>query len=87
MGRHGTGRHSQAGVDGAINKLIAQTPQPRGLADEAQGFLVFPSILATGVVVGAEYGDDALRVGGQPVGYWHVRSLKERRIRRLPSSP
>ncbi|MGT2505219.1 BPSL1445 family SYLF domain-containing lipoprotein [Cupriavidus basilensis] len=61
-----------AGVDGALNKLFATADGSRELAAKAEGILVFPSVLAAGFIVGAEYGEGALRVAGGSVGYYRT---------------
>lgn len=65
-------REIDAGVDGAMNKLFATANGSRELAAKAEGILVFPSVLAAGFIVGAEYGEGALRVAGQSVGYYRT---------------
>jgi len=40
------------------------------LVAKARGVLVFPSVIQTGFIVGAEYGEVALLVRGQPVSYY-----------------
>jgi lipid-binding SYLF domain-containing protein len=37
---------------------------------KTQGVLVFPSVLQAGFVVGGQYGDGALRMSGNTVGYY-----------------
>ena len=37
---------------------------------KAKGVLVFPSVIKAGFIVGGEYGEGALRVGGKTVGYY-----------------
>jgi len=64
-------RHEiNAAADGALNKLYASVHGSRELAGKANGILVFPSVIAAGLVVGGEYGKGALRVGGKSVGYY-----------------
>ncbi|MFM0214542.1 YSC84-related protein [Paraburkholderia strydomiana] len=58
------------GVDGALKKLYSSTPGAQAQAGKAKGILVFPSVLAAGLVVGGEYGEGALRQGGTSVGYY-----------------
>ena len=58
------------GVDSALNKLYSSTPGSREQASKAKGILVFPSVIAAGLVVGGEYGEGALREGGKSVGYY-----------------
>ncbi|CAM3168737.1 YSC84-related protein [Cupriavidus taiwanensis] len=59
-----------AGVDGALNRLFSSANGSRELAQRAQGILVFPRVLAGGFIVGAEYGEGALRSKGATVGYY-----------------
>ncbi|MBV8156388.1 MAG: hypothetical protein JO278_01960 [Dyella sp.] len=61
-----------AGADGAINRLFTSVDGSRELASKAQGILVFPRVLAGGLVVGGEYGDGALRSKGSTVGYYRT---------------
>ncbi|MGO4304823.1 BPSL1445 family SYLF domain-containing lipoprotein [Cupriavidus sp. RAF12] len=63
-----------AGVDGALNRLYASVDGSRELASRAQGILVFPRVIGGGLVVGAEYGDGALRSKGATVGYYRTIS-------------
>jgi len=65
-------REIDAGVDGAMNKLFAEAASSRELAAKALGVLVFPKVLEAGFVVGAEYGEGALRVGGTSVAYYRT---------------
>lgn len=57
-------------VDRALEDLYRSNPVTKTLAAEATGILVFPSIVKGGFVVGAQYGEGALRRGGQTVGYY-----------------
>ncbi len=57
-------------VDAALQKLYDSTPQAKMLAEKAKGVLVFPSMVKGGFIVGAQYGNGALREGGKTVGYY-----------------
>jgi lipid-binding SYLF domain-containing protein len=61
-----------AGVDGTMSRLFATVQGSRELASKAEGILVFPKVLAAGFVVGAEYGEGALRIGGTSQGYYRT---------------
>ncbi len=65
-GNRGLG--SEAGVDGNVNDAIAmmyaRLPYTRELASQARGILVMPGVYKGGFVVGAAYGEGALRVPG-----------------------
>ncbi|WP_250474969.1 YSC84-related protein [Caballeronia sp. GAFFF1] len=67
-------RSIDADVDSTIQRLYASVPGSRELVGKARGVLVFPSVLQAGLVVGAEYGKGALRVGGHTVGYYSTTS-------------
>lgn len=59
-----------ADVNGALTKLYSQDPDSRAMVARARGVLVFPRVVSAGLVVGGSYGQGALLVGGQPVGYY-----------------
>jgi len=60
-----------ADVDAALTKLYAEQPAAKMLAKKAAAILVFPNIVKAGFVVGAQYGDGALRKKGKTVGYYN----------------
>jgi lipid-binding SYLF domain-containing protein len=63
-----------ASVDGTMSKLFTTVPGSRELVSKARGVLVFPSVLQAGFIVGGQYGEGALRVGGATVGYYSTVS-------------
>lgn len=63
-----------ADVNAAISRLYATVPGSREILGRARGVLVFPSVFAAGFVVGAEFGDGALRVGNRNTGYYRIVS-------------
>ncbi|AKJ69742.1 hypothetical protein ABW99_17550 [Pandoraea thiooxydans] len=67
-------RQIDADTTATLNRLYTTVPGSRELVDKARGVLVFPSVLAAGFVVGAQYGEGALRVGGRTVGYYNTAS-------------
>jgi len=68
-------RHSiDASVDGTMSKLFTTVPGSRELVSKARGVLVFPSVLQAGFIVGGQYGEGSLRVGGATVGYYSTVS-------------
>ena len=58
----------------ALARLKEQTSAGAELASRAAGVLVFPEVLKGGVVVGGEYGEGQLRVGGVPTRYYRLAS-------------
>ncbi|SDG46480.1 BPSL1445 family SYLF domain-containing lipoprotein [Paraburkholderia phenazinium] len=63
-----------ASVDGTMSRLFQTVPGSRELVSKARGVLVFPSVLQAGFIVGGQYGEGALRVGGSTVGYYSTVS-------------
>jgi lipid-binding SYLF domain-containing protein len=63
------------GVNSTLSRLYAQAGGSRELVAKADGVLVFPRVLAAGLVVGGEYGRGALRSHGQALGYYRLASL------------
>jgi lipid-binding SYLF domain-containing protein len=67
-------RSIDASVDGTLNKLYTTVPGSRQLLGKARGVLVFPNVIQAGFIVGGQYGEGALRVGGSTVGYYSTAS-------------
>ncbi|KAF1047526.1 BPSL1445 family SYLF domain-containing lipoprotein [Xylophilus sp.] len=61
---------SNAQVDAALSKLYNTVPGSRELVGRSAGVLVFPSVVGTSLVVGAEHGRGELRVGNRTQGYY-----------------
>ncbi|MBV8211484.1 MAG: hypothetical protein JO133_15620 [Burkholderiaceae bacterium] len=58
----------------ALEDLYRLNPGAKKVADQAAGILVFPSVVKGGFIVGAEYGEGALQVGGKSVAYYNIIS-------------
>ncbi|MDR3099028.1 MAG: hypothetical protein LBV73_18395 [Paraburkholderia sp.] len=67
-------RSIDASVDGSLAKLYSTVQGSRELVAKSRGVLVFPSVLQAGFIVGAQYGEGALRVGGATTGYYSTVS-------------
>lgn len=63
-----------AGYDEALSRLYANNPGSRELVAKARGVLVFPRVLAAGLVVGGQYGDGRMTTGGRTEGYYRLAS-------------
>jgi len=59
-----------AAVDGALSKLFGMVGGSKELVSKAQGVLVFPSVKKAAFIVGANYGEGALRINGVTTGYY-----------------
>lgn len=67
-------REIDGSVDATLTRLFSTVKGSRELVGNARGVLVFPSVLSAGFWFGAEYGQGALRVGGQTSGYYSTAS-------------
>lgn len=69
---------SKEKIDRRTDKALAEFREDISGADDvlarAAGVLVFPSIKKAGIGIGGEYGQGALRIGGQTVGYYSTAS-------------
>ncbi|WP_321925754.1 BPSL1445 family SYLF domain-containing lipoprotein [Paraburkholderia guartelaensis] len=63
-----------ASVDGTLSRLYSTVKGSHELLAKSRGVLVFPEVLQAGFIVGAQYGEGALRVGGATVGYYSTAS-------------
>ncbi len=63
-----------ANVDATLTRLYSTVKGSRELVGKARGVLVFPQVRQAGLIVGGEYGNGALRVGGSTVGYYDTAS-------------
>ena len=58
-----------------LERLYKEVKGSRELVRKANGVLVFPRVLAAGLVVGGEYGRGVLRTGGQTADYYSMTSV------------
>jgi len=59
-------------VDGALERFCKEVSSGKKFLENAEGVLVFPSVLKAGFWVGGEYGEGALRIGGKTVDYYNT---------------
>lgn len=57
-------------VDATLKRFRSEVPGGGKFLQKAKGVLVFPKVIKAGFVVGGEYGEGALRVGGRTVDYY-----------------
>ncbi len=62
-------------VDATLGKLYTQVSGSRELVSKARGILVFPNVVKAGFIVGGQYGEGALRVGGATTGYYNTTAV------------
>ncbi len=64
----------QAAVQACLERFYKQVNGARELARQAKGILVLPGVVKAGFIIGGEYGEGALRVGGKTAGYYRLAS-------------
>jgi lipid-binding SYLF domain-containing protein len=61
-----------ADVNATLARLFATVHGSRELVAKARGVLLFPSVIAAGFWFGGQYGQGALRIGGETSGYYSI---------------
>jgi lipid-binding SYLF domain-containing protein len=74
-GASGRRREVDAGADATLQRLASTVQGSGELISKANGVLVFPRVLAAGLVVGGQYGEGVLRVRGASQGYYSLASV------------
>jgi lipid-binding SYLF domain-containing protein len=69
-----TAREIEASVDAAVKRFYNQVKGARELAKTSKGMLVMPNVLKGAFIIGGEYGEGALRIGGKSVDYYNTIS-------------
>ena len=59
-----------AAVNTTLQRLYTVAPGSREMVQKAAGVLVFPEVIGGALIIGAEHGRGALRVGGRTAGYY-----------------
>ena len=59
-------------VDAALERFKTEVQGGAKFLERAKGVLVFPEVLKVGFGIGGEYGEGALRIGGQTVDYYNT---------------
>jgi len=67
-----TAREIDVSVDVALERFTKEIQGSKELLAIAKGVLVFPSVYKAGFVVGGEYGEGALRIGGKTADYYNT---------------
>ncbi len=64
----------EAKANEAIKQFVKEVNGGEAFLSKVKGFLVFPSVVKGGFVVGGEYGEGVLRVNGQTKHYYSIAS-------------
>ncbi len=69
-----TAKEIDASVDVAIERFYQQVKGAREFAKASKGMLVMPNVIKGAFIIGGEYGQGALRIGGNTVDYYNTIS-------------
>jgi lipid-binding SYLF domain-containing protein len=69
-----TAKEIDASVDVAIERFYKQVKNAEAFVKSSKGMLVMPNVVKGAFIVGGEYGEGALRVGGKTVDYYNTIS-------------
>ncbi|MDF1555201.1 MAG: YSC84-related protein [Deferrisomatales bacterium] len=67
-----TAEEIDVSVDVALKNFRENVNGAERYLEIAKGLLVFPKVVKAGMVVGGEYGEGALRIGGRTAGYYNT---------------
>jgi lipid-binding SYLF domain-containing protein len=69
-----TAKEIDASVDVAIERFYKQVKGAEKYVKASKGMLVMPNVVKGAFIVGGEYGEGALRIGGKTVDYYNTIS-------------
>ena len=64
----------EAKANEALKQFAKEVKGSEEFLSKTKGYLVFPSVVKAGFVVGGEYGEGVLRVNGETKGYYSIAS-------------
>jgi lipid-binding SYLF domain-containing protein len=67
-----TAHEIEKGVDAAIIKFKKEVNGGTNFLPKVKGYLVFPSVIKAGLIVGGKYGEGALRINGHTKHYYDM---------------
>jgi len=67
-----TANEINASVKTSLDRFVKEVKGAQEFLNAAKGVLIIPKVMQGGLVVGAEYGEGALRIGGKTVDYYSI---------------
>jgi lipid-binding SYLF domain-containing protein len=67
-----TAKEINLSVDVALDRFTKEVKGANEFLKAAKGILVIPNVLQAGLIIGGEYGEGALRIGGRTVDYYNI---------------
>ena len=68
----GTAKEIDASADAAMDRFYKNVKDAKEIVMKANGMLVLPNVKKGAFIVGAEYGQGAMRIGGKTVEYYSM---------------
>ena len=65
-----TAKEIDASVDASLERFHKEVKGAEEFLKSAKGVLVLPGVIKGGLIIGGEYGEGALRIGGKTVDYY-----------------
>jgi len=69
-----TAKEIDASADATMDRFYKQVKDAKEVVRRAKGMLILPSVKKGALIVGGEYGQGAMRVGGKTVEYYSMMS-------------
>ncbi len=69
-----TANEIDAAVNASLDRFVKEVKGAQEFLDAAKGVLIIPNVIQGGLIVGAEYGEGALRIDRNTVGYYNIVS-------------
>ncbi|HCB49178.1 MAG TPA: hypothetical protein DEP47_06565 [Chloroflexi bacterium] len=70
----GTAKEIDASADAAMDRFYKQVKDAKEVVQKAKGMLIMPNVKKGALIVGGEYGQGAMRIGGKTVDYYSMIS-------------
>ncbi len=70
----GTAKEIDASADAAMDRFYKNVKDAKEVVQRSKGILIMPNVKKGALIVGGEYGQGALRIGGKTVGYYSMTS-------------
>lgn len=67
-----TAKEIDVSVDVALSRFTKDVKGATDFLHAAKGVLIIPRVMQAGLIIGGEYGEGALRIGGKTVGYYNI---------------
>ena len=68
----GTAKEIDASADAAMDRFYKNVKDAKEVVQKAKGMLVLPNVKKGAFIIGAEYGQGAMRIGGKTVEYYSM---------------